>query len=206
MFVYLRQLGGDLTLMGVCLFVTCLIEVPVFYFGSRLIKKAGVLGCFTIIAIAYSIRFFAYSSMHKFTSLWYILPVQGLHGITFGLLYNVGIQYSQMVAPVGHESSMQGCFSGAFGGLGVAIGALGGGSLIRPLHGIGHLFVFMGSCAVTLSAGLTLLSLWLKYNKKGHDAATMNNVDQQQVQYTVIVTNENNENEEEDGIIVCNKA
>lgn len=72
---------------------------------------------FSISFAMFALRFLLYSIIRD--PLW-VLPVELLNGITFGLSYIAGISYSAKIAPVGSEGTVQGLFSMAFQGFGLS--------------------------------------------------------------------------------------
>lgn len=72
----------------------------------------------TAFAISFAIfgfRFITYSIIRD--PLW-VLPLELLNGMTFGLSYIAGISYSAKIAPRGSEGTIQGLFAMAFQGFG----------------------------------------------------------------------------------------
>lgn len=69
----------------------------------------------------------AYSMLPFLRSPWAVLPVELLHGVTFGLGWGVGTTQCKQLAPVGSEVMLQSVFQAAYFGLGYGIGALTGG-------------------------------------------------------------------------------
>lgn len=63
----------------------------------------------------YALRFITYSIIRD--PLW-ILPVEALNGITFGLFYVTCISYAVKIAPPGKEGTIQGLFFMAYQGFG----------------------------------------------------------------------------------------
>jgi predicted MFS family arabinose efflux permease len=84
-----------------------------------------------------------------------VLPVQFLHGITFGLYWSTANDFIQDIAPTGLTASMTGLFSavnaaGGFSGAvlgGIVYDAFGGGRLFL---GIGLINLFLGTFFTTL--------------------------------------------------------
>jgi MFS family permease len=73
---------------------------------------------FSISFAMFALRFLLYSVIRD--PLW-VLPVELLNGITFGLSYIAGISYSAKIAPNGSEGTVQGLFSMAFQGFGSSL-------------------------------------------------------------------------------------
>jgi hypothetical protein len=62
LFLLLSDLGANGTLLGLCLTVNCLAEVPVFYYSGALIKRLGVELALNLALGAYCVRLIAYAA------------------------------------------------------------------------------------------------------------------------------------------------
>lgn len=69
----------------------------------------------TIVLFGYALRFFLYSIL---TEPWWILPIETLHGITFGMFYATMTTYAKSISPPGAECTVQGLASAMFEGAG----------------------------------------------------------------------------------------
>lgn len=93
-----------------------------------------------IAHIAYIIRVVSYYFLN---TAWWVLPIEVSHGLTYALIWPAGVAYaSRSVAPE-FETTAQGLFSGVFGGIGSAGGALMGG-IVYELYGARILFAGTG--------------------------------------------------------------
>jgi hypothetical protein len=61
LFLFLQDLGGSETLMGLTLTVTCLAEVPVFHFQPQLLKLVSVHTMLHIVMWTYMLRMGLYA-------------------------------------------------------------------------------------------------------------------------------------------------
>ncbi len=130
LFLYLEDLGASETLMGLSLTVSTLSEMPVFFFSGWLLRRFGARGSLLMAMAAYVVRLLAYTVM---PSVWFVLPISLLHGLTFSALWVAGVSYANRAAPKGMGATAQGLFSGTTMGLGSASGALLGGMLYDSL-------------------------------------------------------------------------
>lgn len=89
-FLYLDDLGAHPLLMGVDLAVTCAAEAPVFFLSSYLYRHVSVATALQIVLLAYIVRMGAYVALPLLPSPWCILPVDLLHGVTFGVGWSAG--------------------------------------------------------------------------------------------------------------------
>jgi MFS family permease len=126
-FLYLDQLGASKHLMSVSVALTCVAEVPVFHFAGALIERLGLAGASSAVLLAFVVRLAAYSTMSLWPTLWLILAVEPLHGVTFGLAWATGTAFAKAEAPPGLEATMQSAFASCYFGLGTGLGGLIGG-------------------------------------------------------------------------------
>jgi hypothetical protein len=61
LFLFLQDLGGSETLMGLTLSVTCVAEVPVFHFQPQLLKLVSVHTMLHIVMWTYMLRMALYA-------------------------------------------------------------------------------------------------------------------------------------------------
>ena len=115
LFWHLQSLGASQLLLGLCMFMNCLPEVPILFLSGKIIKKIGQIRCLYITAFAYAIRFLAYSFL---LNPWMVLGIEPLHGITFGLMYAAASSYGSVLTPAGLHGTMQGLIGGLHFGFG----------------------------------------------------------------------------------------
>jgi len=133
LFLFLEDLGSSSLLMGLTLTVTCISETGVFYWSGSIIDKLGINKCLHLCFAAFVIRLLLYTSMSWWSTVWLVLPVELLHGITFGLTWSVGSKKSALIAPPGLESTTQSVFQGLMFGLGYGLGGLIGGNVYKRM-------------------------------------------------------------------------
>jgi MFS family permease len=128
LFIFLQELGANEILMGLCLTFTCISEVPIMFLSGYFIRCCGVRVMYSMVMACYIVRLLIYSVLED---PWLVLPVELIHGITFGVMYTAGTQYAAMLGEeYGVGATMQGLFNGVwqFGG---SIGALLGGAFYQ---------------------------------------------------------------------------
>lgn len=130
LFLYLDQLGASRSLMGISLLVATLSEVPIFFFGERLLQRLGARGLILLSLSATVLRMVAYAVM---PAPLYVLPINLLHGFTFSAMWIAAVSYANRAAPLGMGATAQGLLSGISMGLAGAIGALVGGYLYEAV-------------------------------------------------------------------------
>lgn len=97
LFAYMKELGARETTMGLALTIGTIAEVPVLFFGNRLIKRFTSRGVLTLATVATALRLLLYSVVGT-PSL--VLCIQVFNGITFPLMWVAGVSYA-------HESPQQ---------------------------------------------------------------------------------------------------
>lgn len=155
LFLYLDELGGSEMLMGLCITVTCIVELPIFAANNWILKKLGVNSVIHITLAVCVIRMAAYSTMHMWNSLWWVLAVESINGITFACFWPAGTLHCTKIAPPGMAATVQGVFTSLYGGVGGGLGGLFGG-FVYSTYGaaavfqIGLLVIVAGWIACTV--------------------------------------------------------
>ena len=91
-----------------------------------LLERWGVARMLDVTALTYALRMLLYASLPSWGSPWAVLPVEVLHGITFGLGWGCGTENCKRLAPQELRATMQGVFQGRAGGGGQLRGAAWG--------------------------------------------------------------------------------
>src|SRR5215208_1277456 len=139
LFPYMAEMGSSKSLMGIASFLATFTELPVFFFGNRLVKRFGSKGLFLLALVLLGIRSlcFAWASVP-----FAVLIVQGLGGMIFPAMWVAGVTYADEQAPAGLKSTAQGLFGAVSFGFGSAMGGLIGGPLLESIGGRGMFLVF----------------------------------------------------------------
>ena len=146
LFLYLERLGASRQLMGWSMSVATACELPVYFFGARLIARLGARGLIEIALLALGVRLLA---MGFITDPLWVLPIQSLHALTFAMAWLAGVSRAHALAPHGLGATAQGLLTGVYFGLGHGLGALLGG-LMLDFFTISQLYRFTG-CAVLIA-------------------------------------------------------
>lgn len=131
LFFVIEDYGGTKVLMGLTLTVTCISETIVFYYAQKIIQIIGLSKAIHVCFLAFLIRLAAYSTMQYWSSVWLVLFVEILHGVTFGLTWSVGTQKSKLLSPKGLEATTQSIFQGLLFGVGYGLGGACAGSVYQ---------------------------------------------------------------------------
>lgn len=159
--LYIEQLGGNESLIGEAWFVGVASEACVFALAPFWFQKFQPLVFIMFAGLLYSLRFFIYGAVHNPI---YIVPLQVLHGIKFGIFYLASFSYITRLIPKLLQSTGHLVFYSVYFGVSGIIGSLIGGALIDT-YGGGTLYVTMGIFALT---GDLLLAVFhvLPYGKE----------------------------------------
>jgi MFS family permease len=131
LFVYLQNdLHASTKLCGLTVGVTVLFELPIFHYSELLLQKVGHDALFATSMAAYVIRAFGYTLLTESTLYW-ILPLEVLHGITFACMWIAAIDFSAAVAPEQWSTTVQTFLSASFGCFGNVVGSVLGGWVLQ---------------------------------------------------------------------------
>ncbi|MFD1360873.1 MFS transporter [Lentibacillus salinarum] len=150
--LYIAQLGGNEGLVGVAWFVGVASEALVFALAGRWYRKYHTLIFVIFAGIVYSLRWFLYAAADD---PMYIIALQFLHGITFGVFYLAALDYVTRLIPSLLQSTGHLMFYAVFFGISGIIGSLLGGALIDS-YGGGALYAVLGCSAAAGALFLTV--------------------------------------------------
>lgn len=159
--LYITQLGGSERLVGVAWFIGVISEAAVFAFAGFWFRKYHSFVFVIVAGALYTFRWFAYAAVDE---PMYILALQVLHGLTFGVFYVAAFDYITRVVPKILQSTGHLLFYTVMFGVSGIVGSLAGGALIDTFSG-GTLYFVMGCFALFGTICLTLYHL-LPYGKK----------------------------------------
>lgn len=139
LFPYMAELGAGETMMGVALTIAAIAELPVFFFGERLLKRFSAYGLFMIAVVMMGCRSLLYAVV---TTPFMVLIIQVISGAIFPAMWLAGVAYADANAPAGLKSTAQGLFGATTFGFGAAVGGFVGGLLLASIGGRGMFLVF----------------------------------------------------------------
>jgi MFS transporter, PPP family, 3-phenylpropionic acid transporter len=136
---YMTGLGANESQIGLAIMIATLTELPIFFFGNRLLKRfaAQKLFLFSLLMMGFRSIFYA---LVKTTSAVFV--VQAFGGMIFPAMWLAGVAYADEHAPVGLKSTAQGLFGAMSFGFGAAVGGFLGGLLLESVGGRGMYLVF----------------------------------------------------------------
>ena len=123
LFLDMERHGASRTLQGAAAAATVVFEIPVFYYANSLLESYGTRGMFMRAQAACAVRLFL-CYMTPATALVLLVPIQALHGLSFGLMWAAAVPYIQHVAPPGKETFAQSLVCTIWGTMGQAVGSV----------------------------------------------------------------------------------
>lgn len=93
------------TLQGLAMGIQCFGgELPFLFLSGWILQKIGHVNAMSLVLAAFGVRLLLYSFL---VNPWYVLPIELLNGLTFGIFYSTMTSYASIVAPPGTEATMQ---------------------------------------------------------------------------------------------------
>ena len=99
--IHLEELGGSANLLGIAVAIGAACELPVIAYSGRLLRRFGPARLLAIAIAAYVVRFIALGTIAE--PLW-ILPVQTLHGLTYGAFLVASVTLAHRLAGKDHAA------------------------------------------------------------------------------------------------------
>ncbi|KAG8179139.1 hypothetical protein JTE90_015329 [Oedothorax gibbosus] len=155
---FLTSIGASSLLCGLVQTVQNFLGViPFMFYSSWFIKRVGHLNILSLSMAAYCIRFLFYSYLQD---PWLTLPMEVVHGITYGLFYATVASYAKLSAKPGTEATTQSILFTTYEGLGSGLGCVVAGLGFDGIGGHQTFFyasIFFG-CGMLVNIALTLLN------------------------------------------------
>lgn len=144
-------------LLGLLMGVQCfLAEAPFFVLAGRIIQRLGHANALFVSLLGFTLRLILYSVV---TNPWLFLPIDLLHGISFGVAYPCFTSYASSVAPLGAAATTQAIFGAMFFGS-TGVGGFVGGRLFKAVGG-SRTFLFTGAATGVYALVFSLAHLLL---------------------------------------------
>lgn len=145
--LFLHRLGADPSLVGSAWMISAVSEIPVFFLLSKYGHKMKELPLLAICCFFYVVRF---GLMSLTNNPLFVLPIQLLHSLSFGIFFFTVLRYIQRAIPDQFRATGQALFTITWSGAGGLCSGLIGG------------FVFNGfgpHALYGVAAGLAMLSM-----------------------------------------------
>lgn len=167
-FPYMKELGAPESIMGLALSIATLSELPVLFFGNRLLGRFNAYGLLVLAMVVTGLRLLLLAATGN-PSL--VLLIQLLGGLTFPAMWIAGVAYADERAPVGMAATAQGLFGAMVFGFGAAVGGVSGSLLLAAVGGRGMNLVFGLAVLLTVTAVVLLAT---RLPAETHPAALVN--------------------------------
>ncbi len=142
--IHLQALGGSTNLVGLAVAIGAASELPVVAFGGRFLARLGAPRLVALAILVYAARFAAVALIR---SPEWILPVQTLHGFSYGAFLVASVTLAHRLAGPGHAAAAQALLTAVSFGLGSITGSLLGGALLDRVGTVG---LFRAAAALML--------------------------------------------------------
>jgi len=135
--LYIGELGGSDTLVGWAFSIAAVTEVPCMVYLGALSDKIGRKPLLVAALFSHPLRLFLYTIV---SHPYLILPIQLLHGLTFGVLYVASVAFISDTMSESRGTAL-GLYNTAYFA-GSAVGSALGG-VIADNHGLINMYQFM---------------------------------------------------------------
>ncbi|WP_274652192.1 MFS transporter [Paenibacillus humicola] len=147
--VTLRQMGASDSLVGLASMISGFSEIPVLFLLGKYGHKFKELPLLAIASLMYAVRFFL---IGKITSPVWVLPLQAMHSVSFGIYFATAVRYLSGIIPDEYRSSGQAVYAVIWSGFaGIISGTVGGA--IYDHYGKGAFFHMAAGLALAACAG-----------------------------------------------------
>lgn len=130
--LYITELGGSKTMIGLAVFLSSILEMGVLFLCNYLLGRRVpvLLASLTVVSALFFLRWWL---MADATTPLQVAIIQVLHSITFGGFFYVGTQLTMLLVPQAYRSSGQALYTLAWSGIAGILGGVLGGWLYQTL-------------------------------------------------------------------------
>ena len=143
-----RQAGISDGTIGMLWAVGVVAEIALFAVGGTALRRVGVVGLMALGAGAGVVR---WTGLALTTDVWLLIPIQALHGLTFGATHLGAMHFIQGAVPARLSASAQGLYSSLGMGLAVGVTLMLSGVLYERMAGNAYLVMTLWSLASLLA-------------------------------------------------------
>ena len=152
LYPYMAEMGASESTMGLALTLATMTELPIFFFGNRLMKRFTSQRLLKLSLLLVGVRSLFYAGVSTPSA---VLLLQLFGGTIFPALWLAGVAYADEHAPAGLKSTAQGLFGAMTFGFGSAVAGFVGGPLLASVGGRGMFLVF----GLIILGGLVLIEV-----------------------------------------------
>ncbi|XP_054706576.1 major facilitator superfamily domain-containing protein 6-A-like [Uloborus diversus] len=142
---FFSDIGGNRLMIGLAHTIQCFAgELPFMFYSEWMIKKLGHFNIVTLAIFMHFLRFLWYS---YFRNPWMMLPIESVHGFTYGSFYAAMTSYAKLSAKPGTEATTQSVLCTCYEGFGAGLGCVLAGISFDAYGGFNTFFYASMCCA-----------------------------------------------------------
>jgi PPP family 3-phenylpropionic acid transporter len=145
--IHIQSIGGTTDLVGIAFAVGAAAELPAFLFGGKLIRKIGERRVILAAIAFYGIR---YTLIGLITNPNWIVPVQGLHMLSFAAFLVASVPLAHKIVLGEHPATTQALLTTFSFGFGNIVGSVGGGWMLDAVDSSTLFLTVAGLMVLTL--------------------------------------------------------
>lgn len=155
--LYITELGGSKTMIGLAVFLSSILEMGVLFLCNYLLGRrvSVLLASLTVVSVLFFLRWWL---MADATTPLQVAIIQVLHSITFGGFFYVGTQLTMLLVPQPYRSSGQALYTLAWSGIAGILGGVLGGWLYQTL---GAQTMYLSGALLALFGTIGFGLMWL---------------------------------------------
>lgn len=169
LFLFLEEIGGTSSLMGLSNTFQCLSVIPLLVFSDRIFRKLSHPNVQVLCFAVNVIRLIGYSYLHD---PQLCLFFESLDAISWNFARTSHVAYANQLGTTSTVASIQGLLGGITFGLGFGVGSFGG-SLLIGAYGLRVTFRILG--AISFITGFLYLLFNIFYLRR-RNSETVNNM------------------------------
>jgi PPP family 3-phenylpropionic acid transporter len=151
---YMKEMGASESTMGLALSLGTVCEVPVLFFGNRLLGYFKPFRLFLLTLLIMGLRLILFSVANTASQA---LLIQTINGLTFPAMWMAGVAFVGEHAPPGLSATAQGILSAIVFGVGTSLGGFLGGNLLG-IVGAKEMYLIFGIITTLIVASISLLA------------------------------------------------
>lgn len=152
--LYMKSNGASATMVGYGLSLQGLVEIPFFYFSSRVIARLGIRVTLVITVAATALRLLLYGVVQNPV---FALPIELLHGVSWSLFWVVCVELVYILVKKEMLATGQSLLYAAYYGAGAVIGNYWVGYLTES--GLNLSALFLVNMGVILLAVILIVTV-----------------------------------------------